>query len=106
MTLFLIFDNSLLGNALSELEDKEIVQKKRKKVMGERKRWTLQEEKEIKNIFKFFFNGTVKSTCPSQHQCQEAISLSKKNGGIIWKRPRDNIKRKVNGMLLSKFRSS
>ena len=74
--------------------------KRREKSYGGKNEVDLTRRKRNKEHLKKFFNGTVKSTCPSQHQCQEAMSLSKKDGGIIWKRPRDNIKSKVNGMLI------
>ncbi|XP_060584452.1 uncharacterized protein LOC132740548 isoform X2 [Ruditapes philippinarum] len=58
--------------------------------------WTDAEEKEIKELFKTFFN---KSQRPKPSDCLKAISISQKRGGLICKRKKDVLKKKVFRMI-------
>lgn len=58
--------------------------------------WTKEEEEELQIYFKQFFHT---KKCPGEKDCNEAIALSMKKGGTIWKIKRDNIKKKVNNKI-------
>ena len=61
-----------------------------------RVKWTEDEEKEIKEYFKEFLDGSKK--CPRREDCLHAISLSKCSGGQLAKRHWETIKKKVHHM--------
>jgi hypothetical protein len=66
-----------------------------------RQRWTIEEEKEIRLMFANFFKT---GECPGQRDCEKAMRISKRNNGTIWNKKRDNIKKKVNNMILKEKR--
>lgn len=81
-----------------EDEDKEnLAGRKIKKRKCLRQRWTSAEEEELKNLFASFLH---RDKCPGQKDVEKAMSLSKKNSGLVYKRPRDNIKKKISCMLV------
>nr|XP_034331459.1 uncharacterized protein LOC117690845 isoform X8 [Crassostrea gigas] len=63
----------------------------------ERKRWSKEEEDELKKLFKANFE---KDYCPKQLEIEKIMKKSREKGGLIHLRPRDNIKKKVSGMLV------
>lgn len=63
----------------------------------ERKRWSKEEEDELKKLFKANFE---KDCCPKQLEIEKIMKKSREKGGLIHLRPRDNIKKKVSGMLV------
>lgn len=63
----------------------------------ERKRWSKEEEDELKKLFKANFE---KDYCPKQLEIENIMKKSREKGGLIHLRPRDNIKKKVSGMLV------
>lgn len=85
--------------SFSFTEDEVAPVVKKKKVKNTkavaRQKWSHEEEKEIEKLLSKCFQ-TGKG--PSQHECEEAMKASKAKGGLIWKRPRDNIKKKVFNM--------
>ena len=62
-----------------------------------RKPWTANDEKELRGLFASFFKT---GECPGQQDCVEAMKISKAQNGSIHTRPRDNIKKKVNNMII------
>ena len=66
-------------------------------IVSNKRKWVPEEEAELKKIFKSFFTT---NEYPGLRDCEKAIKISKMKGGLIWKRPRDNIKKKVNNMVL------
>lgn len=86
-----------------EDEDKEnLAGRKIKKRKCLRQRWTSAEEEELKNLFATFLH---RDKCPGQKDVERAMSLSKKNNGLIHRRPRDNIKKKISCMLVKARKS-
>ncbi|XP_053392398.1 uncharacterized protein LOC128555071 [Mercenaria mercenaria] len=90
-------------NFIDESDEEDDLQeeerpKKRKKATAVQKRqkWTKGEEKELQELLRKNFRDVK---CPSQAECENARKVSQKSGGLIWKRPRDNIKKKVSNML-------
>ena len=69
---------------------------KRKKANVIRIRWTKEEEKELRELFKDNFRD---KTCPRQNEVQQAMKISKERGGQIHKRPQENTKKKVHNMI-------
>ncbi|XP_061190500.1 uncharacterized protein LOC133198421 [Saccostrea echinata] len=58
----------------------------------ERKRWSSEEEQEIKKYFSEFLSS---GTCPSKKQCLKAIEKSKQSGGTLHTRYWHNIVKKI-----------
>ena len=87
---------------LMEKEDsdsEEEGRKKRKiKKPSARQKWTQDEENELRELFKEEFERTL--ACPGQKRIQKKMGLSQKNNGFIFKRKRDNIKKKLSNMLM------
>lgn len=87
---------------LMEKEDsdsEEDIRKKRKtKKPYVRQKWTQDEENELRELFKEEFERTL--ACPGQKRIQKKMGLSQKNNGLIFKRKRDNIKKKISNMLM------
>lgn len=84
---------------LLEDEEEEIPVKTRKKKKASfmRKKWTVAEEEEIKKRFAGFL---ARDKCPGQKDVEKVMAQSKKYGGLLHARPRDNIKKKVSCMLV------
>ncbi|XP_034321228.2 uncharacterized protein [Magallana gigas] len=84
---------------LLEEEEEEIPVKtrKKKKVSFTRRKWTVAEEEEIKKRFAGFL---ARDKCPGQKDVEKVMTQSKKYGGLLHARPRDNIKKKVSCMLV------
>lgn len=70
---------------------------KKKKASFTRKKWTVAEEEEIKKRFAGFLAW---DKCPGQKDVEKVMAQSKKYGGLLHTRPRDNIKKKVSCMLV------
>lgn len=58
--------------------------------------WTEEEELEIKRLLKGFFEHKKR---PKPVDCARAIEKSRKNNGVIWKRKKDVLKKKVFRMI-------
>uniref|UniRef100_K1P7Y2 Uncharacterized protein n=1 Tax=Magallana gigas TaxID=29159 RepID=K1P7Y2_MAGGI len=67
--------------------------RKKKKVSFTRRKWTVAEEEEIKKRFAGFL---ARDKCPGQKDVEKVRTQSKKYGGLLHARPRDNIKKKNN----------
>ena len=65
---------------------KETNPKSKQKSASTRQKWTIEEEEEIKQIFHKCF---VERKRPTRNQCQKAISISKRKGGLICLRKKD-----------------
>ena len=86
----------------TEVDDTIVPRTKRKKKLpksSSRQRWTLQEEQEVYKYLREFVDNDL---TPGQRDCEKAMAISKRKGGVIWKRARDNIKRKVNNILIAR----
>ncbi|XP_062575025.1 uncharacterized protein LOC134236887 [Saccostrea cucullata] len=83
------------------LEDEEeeipVKSRKKKKASFTRKKWTVAEEEEINKRFAGFL---ARDKCPGQKDVEKVMAQSKKCGGLLHARPRDNIKKKVSCMLV------
>ncbi|XP_033725026.1 uncharacterized protein LOC117315012 [Pecten maximus] len=79
--------------------DKKLVSRKSPAGKVIRVRWTKSEEMEIHRHFVKYFNGEIKKKCPSQKDCRKAIAISHKEGGAIYLRKWDVLKKKVSNML-------
>ena len=60
-----------------------------------RDHWTASDLVEAKELFAEFLKN---KECPGQKDCENAMAISKKRGGEIWKKKRDNIKKKISYM--------
>jgi hypothetical protein len=58
--------------------------------------WTEEEEQEIKKLLQSFFE---KKKRPKPVDCARAIEKSRRNNGVIWKRKKDVLKKKVFRMI-------
>ena len=58
--------------------------------------WLPEDERELKELFKSFFNT---GECPGKADCEDAIRISRKQNGSIHNRSGENIKKKVNNMI-------
>ncbi|XP_065943060.1 uncharacterized protein [Magallana gigas] len=67
---------------------------------AERVRWSPAEEEEIKKYFSRYFEGHFQKKCPSREHCLNALKKSKENGGTIFKRKWETLKKKVSNMLV------
>uniref|UniRef100_K1QD47 Uncharacterized protein n=1 Tax=Magallana gigas TaxID=29159 RepID=K1QD47_MAGGI len=67
---------------------------------AERVRWSRDEEDEIKKYFSRYFDGHLQKKCPSREHCLDALKKSKENGGAIFKRKWETLKKKVSNMLV------
>ena len=93
--------NSIWQNTISLMmwkivSEKKSVKKKKEKSLT-RKKWTPAEEEEIKKRFASFL---ARDKCPGQKDVEKVMAQSKKCGGLLHARPRDNIKKKVSCMLV------
>nr|XP_034315953.1 uncharacterized protein LOC117685616 [Crassostrea gigas] len=73
-------------------DDFTVCRKKAKK--SERVRWSPAEEEEIKKYFSRYFEGHFQKKCPSREHCLDALKKSKENGGTIFKRKWETLKKK------------
>lgn len=67
---------------------KKSVKRKKQKSLT-RKKWTPAEKEEIKKRF------IAQDKCPGQKDVEKVMAKSKKYGGLLHARPRDNIKKKL-----------
>lgn len=58
--------------------------------------WTEEEETEIQTLLRVFFDRKKR---PKPSDCAKAIAKSKTNNGVIWKRKKDVLKKKVFRMI-------
>ena len=65
---------------------------KRKREPTPRDHWTEADLNEANVLFADFLK---KKKCPGVKDCELAMAISKKRGGTIWKKKRDNIKKKI-----------
>lgn len=81
----------------SDDEERKTKGKKRKKPVIPvcRDKWTAEDIDEVHRYFAQFLKA---GKCPGIGDCEKVRSLSKKNGGNLWKKKRDNIKKKVSYM--------
>ncbi|CAG2222876.1 unnamed protein product [Mytilus edulis] len=70
--------------------------KKSRKDKVQRQKWSEDDVQELEDLFSV---NLKKLKCPKQAEIEKKISISKKNGGLIHKRKRDNIKKKVSNMI-------
>lgn len=61
------------------------------------KKWTAAEEEEIKKRFAGFL---ARDKCPGQTDVEKVMAQSTKYGGLLYARPRNNIKKNVSCMLV------
>lgn len=95
---FLDRDEVFIPNLLEDEEEEILVKtSKKKKASFTRKKWTVAEEEEIKKRFAGFL---ARDKCPRQKDVEKVMAQSKKYGGLLHTRPRDNIKKKVSCMLV------
>ena len=79
-----------------EFEGEKVQKQKRKSVVMHKIKWTVDEEEEIKTLFKKFFEAKKR---PKPKDCLKAIHTSKKNNGVIHNRKKDVLKKKVFRMI-------
>ncbi|MCG8431125.1 MAG: hypothetical protein MJA29_08120 [Candidatus Omnitrophica bacterium] len=79
-----------------EAQQKGAVGKKKMCPAATRVKWNQDEEDEIRRLFKRHF---LKQERPKPKMCQKAIDESKKAGGVIWKRSKSTLKKKVFRMI-------
>jgi hypothetical protein len=75
-----------------DLQQHQIKKRKRKPVVQNKTKWTVNEEEEIKVLFKKFFDSKKR---PKPIDCVKAMELSRKNNGAIHYRKKDVLKKKV-----------
>lgn len=64
-----------------------------------RRKWSKDEEDELRKYFSIYFDKTTRRTCPTQKECLEAISKSQRCGGSLHKRGWETIKKKMNNWI-------
>lgn len=72
--------------------------KTKKKADIPRQKWSEEEVAEIRKLFKASFEH---DKTPRQAEVEKQMKISAANKGLIHKRPRDNIKKKVSTMLMT-----
>ena len=91
----------LINEALDEAEDffpetSDKGKSRKRPAQIVKKMWSMEEEEEIRIIFKAFFDS---KTRPKPNFCVKALHQSKKKNGLIWKRKKDVLKKKVFRMI-------
>ncbi|XP_055958464.1 formin-2-like isoform X1 [Patella vulgata] len=81
-----VFEESQMDSDCEEIKDK------RKPAVSIKVKWTPEEDEEIKQLFK---KCILKKKRPSPKDCQKALERSKLNGGVLWKRKKDVLKKKM-----------
>lgn len=77
--------------------EEETKRKKKKPQQPVKKQaWTKEEEEEIRKLFRPFFESKER---PKPNHCKKAQGKSKKSNGLIWKRKKDVLKKKVFRMI-------
>lgn len=80
-----------------ELDGVKSTRKRKRNVRSQpRLKWTDEEENEIRVLFKMFFD---KKERPKPTRIVKAMRLSKARGGIIYKRQKDVLKKKIFRMI-------
>ncbi|XP_062574168.1 uncharacterized protein LOC134236011 [Saccostrea cucullata] len=64
-----------------------------------RRKWSKEEEKELRSLFSECF---AEYRCPKRREVETQMKMSERKNGLIHKRPRDNIKKKISQMLVKK----
>ena len=77
------------------MEEDEVA-KTRMNSASTRQKWTEEEESEIRDLFGDFFESKIK---PKPYHVGQCIEQSKKNNGLIYKRSKDVLKKKVFRMI-------
>lgn len=74
-------------------------QKQKQAVARKRPRqpWTTEEETELKLLFRKSYDT---DRTPGQREIEKQMKISKRQGGLIHMRKRDNIKKKISTMLV------
>ena len=81
-----------------EAEDFPAETRKRKKpVPSARKKWSEKEVEELMDLFKEDFET---NTLPGQRRIEKMMRQSMSNRGVIYKRKRDTIKKKLSNMMI------
>ena len=81
-------------------EDELNYRPKRKKPQNStRQKWSTEEVAELHNLFEEDFRT---NSLPGQKRIEKAIKKSKDNRGVIWKRKRDTIKKKLSNMMIKR----
>ncbi|KAK6191260.1 hypothetical protein SNE40_002994 [Patella caerulea] len=81
-----VFEESQMDSDCEEIKDK------RKPAVSIKVKWTPEEDEEIKQLFK---KCILKKKRLSPKDCQKALERSKLNGGVLWKRKKDVLKKKM-----------
>ena len=84
-----------------EIDEYMVTTKKRKKPANtaSRQRWSMEEVDELLELFKKDFET---NTLPGQQRIEKIMQKSKINNGKIYKRKRDNIKKKLSNMMIKR----
>lgn len=89
-------NSTLIEDIADEHFGEEQRRPKKKNAASTKVKWSYEEEEEIKTILKSFFQNKKR---PTPAQCVKAISISKKNGGLLGRRKKDVLKKKVFRMI-------
>ena len=84
-----------------EEEDEIMVTEKRRRKKAalphQRKKWSLEEEQELKELFKEDFESLK---LPGQKRIERMMKVGCGNKGLIYQRKRDTIKKKLSNMMI------
>ena len=73
--------------------------KRKKPQNSTRQKWSNEEEAELHKLFEEDFRT---NTLPGQKRIEKVIKKSKDDGGVIWKRKGDTIKKKLSNMMIKR----
>ena len=83
-----------------ETDEYVVPTKKRKTpVLASRQRWSMEEVNELLELFNKDFET---NTLPGQKRIEKIMKKSQNNNGKIFKRKRDNIKKKLSNMMIKR----
>jgi len=73
--------------------------KRKKPQNSTRQKWSNEEEAELHKLFEEDFRT---NNLPGQKRIEKVIKKSKDDGGVIWKRKRDTIKKKLSNKMIKR----
>lgn len=88
-----------LQEGSSDEESVECRPKRKKPQKNNRQKWTDEEVTELNGLFSEEFQT---NTLPGQKRIEKIMKKSEANSGIIWKRKRDTIKKKLSNMMIKR----
>ncbi|XP_055956953.1 uncharacterized protein LOC126821491 [Patella vulgata] len=89
-----VIDSDIFDETKMDSDSEEDTRKSQRKrpCITTKAKWSEEEEAEIRELFKKFINKKIR---PTPAQCLKAIAISKEKGGVIWRRKKDVLKKKL-----------